>query len=482
MKKEINLEHLGIIPERPPSLDQKGNRKKIHPAKVRGKFKQARTLMQAFLIFIFLILPWIPYKGEQSILFDIANRKFVFFGHTFYSHDSPLLFFLISIGVFSIFLMTAVWGRVWCGWACPQTVFIDSIFRRIEEWIEGTYIYRRKLDQEPWTSKKILKKIIKWTVFFLMSSHIAHSFTAYFVGAKELVWVTTHSPFENLDLFVFVQFFTAITLFNFGWFREQFCLIVCPYGRFQSVLMDENSKAILYDPNRGEPRKTRGLKDHGDCVNCFRCVNVCPTGIDIRNGLQLECIACTACADACDEIMDKVGYPKGLIKYTSESELKGEKKSSFTTRSWIYLCILIVLILSFSTILLNRKPLEIKIVRAIESPYSVVTSNDKTIVINHFRLHLTNQTAHDIQLDKFELKDFEELENISPELSIPLKPNESKWVHLFIKFSLEKVPTGKKGVHWEISYHNSQSTMENITGEMTLLGPNTQKKKTHSKD
>ncbi len=465
-EEDPDRQELTVIPDRPPSLDEKGTRLFVIPAKVKGKFRSARNWVYSFLLFVFLVVPWTNYQGEQSIFLDIIKKRFVFFGHTFFSHDGPLLFFLLALVVFTIVFFTAVLGRVWCGWACPQTVFIDFVYRRIEEWIEGNHLMRRKLGQEDWSFKKVLKKVIKWCLFFLVSSHIAHSFTAYFVGAKSLVWLTMESPMEHWGLFLWVQIFTILMMINFGWFREQFCLIVCPYGRLQSTLMDKNSLAIMYDTHRGEPRKKRGIKDQaGDCIDCLRCVNVCPTGIDIRNGLQMECIACTACIDVCDEVMVKIKKPVGLIRYSSEAELSGEKRRSINLRTLVYASVLVVLITGLVTALSLRSDVDVKIVRAIEAPYSFVGDGE---IINHFRIHVTNQTSESIQLENLILLE-NRIQLVSPQLRQKISAGESKWIHIFMTFSKELVKNGRLNVKWILNYSGTEKKSSN--GSLVLLSP-----------
>lgn len=469
----MDLDELGIVSERPPSLDAEGRRITIHPFKVKGKFRRARTMVQIFLLFVFLVLPWTEMDGTQTILIDIFSKRFIFFGHTFYAHDAPLIFFILSLSAFSIFLITALWGRLWCGWACPQTVFIDAIYRQIEEWIEGKYTKRYQLDRAPWSKTKIFKRSLKWLLFLLVSLHIAHSFAAYFIGAEKLVWMSLKFPSENLGTFIFVQVLAFLTLVNFAWFREQFCLIVCPYGRFQSVLMDENSKAILYDSQRGEPRKTKGIAEHGDCVNCFRCVSACPTGIDIRNGLQLECIACTACADACDEIMDKTGSPRGLIRYSSEALLQGKERKAFSTRTMSYVAILVVLFVGFGFALANRTTLVAKIIRAVDTPYTVVQEDGVDLAVNHFKIHFTNQSGKDVELKRFDLENIVGAKVVSPQFQGKISPGQSTWVHIFIKAPTTSLrPEGKKTAQWTMTYFSKATDRDELqTGQLTLLGP-----------
>ena len=332
------------------TTDAHGNRVYVHPEDLDGGWKRKRLFVYWLLIGIYMLLPWIHIGGKQSILINIPAREFTFFGMTFWGHDAPNLIFVFLGFAFLIAMITSIWGRLWCGWACPQTVFLDSVFRKVEALVEGRSRQRKALDLAPWSLSKIAKKTTKWALFTVISLHIVHSFLGYFVGTRELFLISTTNPAENWTLFIIMLSLTGIVLFDFGWFREQFCIIMCPYGRLQSIIMDGDSLAIAYDEKRGEPRKKVGLpKDQqGDCVDCHQCVRVCPTGIDIRRGLQLECIACTACIDACDNIMDKLGKEPGLIRYTSENALAGQKAPTIRPRTVIYVVLLIgVLALAF---------------------------------------------------------------------------------------------------------------------------------------
>lgn len=380
-----------LDPGRLTSVDKHGDHIEIIPAEVRGFFRRHRTWTQIVLLIIFLAVPWTSINGIQTIYLNVPDREFAFFGVVFHSHDAPLLFFILATLTLGLAFVTSIWGRVWCGWACPQTVFIDGVFRRIEQWVEGPYIKRRQLRDGPMTFEKIRKKFLKWFFFTLVSSLIAHSFMAYFVGAKNLLIMMGHSPSENLTYFTLVIFFTGITLFDFGWFREQFCVIMCPYGRIQSVLLDQKSLAVVYDVQRGEPRKGKALPGQktGDCVACNRCVQVCPTGIDIRNGLQMECITCTSCIDACDEIMEKVKKPKGLIRYDT---LDGSKISLTKPRSILYMLAICVLVIGLSFALANRESIHFTVIRGAGLPFSFVkNANNDDMILNQFKVHIFNQ-------------------------------------------------------------------------------------------
>ena len=492
------LESLGIIPERPPSLDEKGRKRGIFPAAVKGKWIKYREAVYAVLVLVFLVLPWTRWDNRQTILLDLANRRFYLGPITFFAHDGPLLFFVLGLAAFSIITITVFLGRVWCGWACPQTVFIEFLYRRIETWVEGNHLARRKLAEAPMDFKKFQKVALKWFLFFLLSEHIAHSLVAYFVGARELVWITTLSPSENLSLFLVVQFLAFLFLFNFGWFREQFCLIACPYGRFQSVLMDAHSMAVLYDPVRGEPRRTKGQKvaaqtsgatstlksNQGDCVNCFKCVAVCPTGIDIRDGIQMECLACTACMDACDEVMTKVGKPKGLIRYAVEADFLPNPPKKSWSRRGVYIFVLVMLMGGGSLALMRRQAFDVVWIRSVGSPYSVLDENHFT---NQYRLHITNQSRFAISVKSLGSPEHPEIEFVSPQITEPLSPGEQKMLPVFVKVPSKLFENVKEKILWSLEFNSGELTVgddgqrefklkegapaEKAVGEILILGP-----------
>jgi len=381
-------------------IDETGRRIEIIPARAKGYWQNWRMLVHAVLVLIFLLLPWIRINGAPAMLLDIPGRHFSIFGFEFWAHDGPMIFFVLGIATVSLALVTALWGRVWCGWACPQTVFIDAVFRRIEEWTEGNYLERRALQKEPWTFSKMRKKTIKWILFLAVTWIITHSFLAYFVGSDRVLDMITHSPGDNWGIFLFIVALSGILLFDFVWFREQFCVIMCPYGRFQSVLYDKHTITVQYDEKRGEPRKgTPGVtaETQGDCVNCRRCVQVCPTGIDIRNGLQMECIACTACIDACDEIMDKVGKPRGLIRYMPS--LPKEKLRLLRPRVLAYSAVLLLILSAAAWTLTHRPEMHVQVLRAIDIPYFEKQDSGRDYVVNSYRLHIKNQSRETKRVD-----------------------------------------------------------------------------------
>ncbi|MDX1440570.1 MAG: cytochrome c oxidase accessory protein CcoG, partial [Rubricoccaceae bacterium] len=302
------------------TLGADGKRKWIYPTPSHGRFETRRRILGWALIALFVALPIIQINGRPAVLLDVADRTFSLFGLTFFPTDTFLLLILGIAMVVFIVLLTALWGRVWCGWACPQTVYLEFLYRPIERLIEGREHVRKRRNEGAWTWDKLWRKVLKHSIYVIVSVALAHVFVSYFVGWERLIHWMTGPPTEHWGFFVLMAGTAGLVLFDFGFFREQMCTITCPYARMQSVLMDEDSLIVSYDPNRGEPRgRGKNREDLGDCIDCFACVRTCPTGIDIRDGLQMECVACTQCIDACDDIMDKVGKPRGLIRYTSEN-------------------------------------------------------------------------------------------------------------------------------------------------------------------
>lgn len=403
-------------------LDERGSRRRLYPAEVSGVWRKRRTLVQLVLIAVFLILPWIKIGGHPLVLFDLVNSRFHLFGLHLWAHDVPMAFFVLGLATVGLALATALVGRVWCGWACPQTVFIDGVFRRIEVWLEGSHLKRRELDQAPWSTRKVFIKTTKWFLFSAFTLVLTHSFLAYFVGGDRLIEMVQQPPAQNWGNFVFVFATAGVLLFDLAWFREQFCMIVCPYGRIQSVLFDRDTLTVQYDAARGEPRRGSATSSNekassnamssssansisgeksiagerrGDCVGCQRCVNVCPTGIDIRNGIQMECIACTACIDACDEIMLKVKKPVGLIRYKSSAE---RKTRFFRSRVLLYSAVLLVMLIGLVVSVGSRRAVDVVVLRAIGTPFFEMTEESGEFVVNSYRLHLHNHTQESREL------------------------------------------------------------------------------------
>jgi cytochrome c oxidase accessory protein FixG len=376
-----------------------GSRPFLFPADPKGRFNRARRVSALALIAFYLSLPWIEVGGYPAVFLDIAELRFHLFGITLAAQDLWLGFFVITGLGFSLFFITALLGRVWCGWACPQTVFLDHVYRRIERWIDGDAVQRRALHHAPLSGVKIGKRVAKHTLYVLVSAVITHLFLAYFVSLQE-VWSMMHeAPSEHWGAFGFIAVATGILYFNFAWFREQLCIVVCPYGRIQSALIDDHSVVIGYDARRGEPRGPKKpavdplarfqptAERTGDCVACNRCVHVCPTGIDIRQGLQMECIGCTACIDACDDVMTRLGRPKGLIRYDSQKAFTGGKTRWLRPRTMLYGVLLLIGAGVASWALTTVKPAAFGVTRMTGAPYVV----DAGTVRNQFLVRIVNK-------------------------------------------------------------------------------------------
>ncbi len=370
------------------TINDDGTHYIIHPSDVHGRFTLLRRVSAVFLIAIYVLLPFIRINGEPAVFLDVMHRRLHLFGITLMFQDLWLLFFLITGLGFSLFLVTAIFGRIWCGWACPETVFLEHVFRRVERLIDGDAPSRRKLEKAPWTAGKLIRRGLKHGIYILLAALIAHLFVSYFVSLPVLYSMTHRSPLENWSVFLFVAALTGVLYFNFAWFREQFCIVLCPYGRLQSALIDDNSIVVGYDEVRGEPRGKPGAAA-GDCIDCRRCVQVCPTGIDIRQGLQLECISCAACVDACDDVMARLGRLPGLIRHDSLNALTGKATRFLRPRLFLYLFLMLLGsgIFLFST--QQVKPVIASVLRMQGAPYF----RDESTVRNNYLLRLANKLA-----------------------------------------------------------------------------------------
>jgi cytochrome c oxidase accessory protein FixG len=372
-----------------------GSRRFLHPADARGRYTLLRRASAAVLIAVYVLLPWIPVNGHPAVFLDVANRQFHLFGITLVAQDLWLGFFLITGAGFGLFFATALWGRVWCGWACPQTVFLEHLFRRVERWIEGDAPARRRLDAAPWSGRKVALRALKLAAFALLSLAISHVFLAWFVSIPGLYAMMRASPGEHWGVFVFMAAFTGVLFFNFAWFREQFCIILCPYGRLQSVLLDDHSIVIGYDRARGEPRGKLHAPGAGDCVDCHRCVQVCPTGIDIRQGLQMECVSCCNCMDACDEVMARLGRKAGLVRYDSLTGLGGGRTRWLRPRTLVYSALFAVGAAVMAVSLSTFRPANVSVLRLTGAPYFV----DGDAVRNQFLLRVFNKRHEPLRFE-----------------------------------------------------------------------------------
>ncbi len=376
------------------TMDETGKRKWIFPRKPKGKYTNYRNYTSYLLLLLFFGLPFIKINHNPFLLINVIDRKFFIIGQPFYLQD----FFILALGavtsVIFVMLFTVVFGRIFCGWLCPQTLFMEMVFRKIEYWIEGDRNKQMKLDRQEWDMEKIRKRLTKWSVFLLISLIISTFMFMYIVGYEQVFQIMLEGPSEHPLKFITMIFFTLTFYFVFAWLREQVCTLVCPYGRLQGVLIDKQTINVYYDFKRGEGRsKWRNNEDRkaagkGDCIDCNQCVVVCPTGIDIRNGQQLECVNCTACIDACDEVMEKVGLPKGLVRYATESEIENREKFRFTPRMKATTVILALLIGFLGFLMYDRGSMEAKFIKPAGSTFFV--KNGK--ITNTFIYTLLNKS------------------------------------------------------------------------------------------
>lgn len=390
------------------TLNEDGSRRWLRPRLSRGRFLLRRRIVGYSLIALFTVIPYIRLNGKPLILLDVPRREFTLFGATFLPTDT-LLLSLFMIGIFLlVFFLTALLGRVWCGWGCPQTVYLELVYRPIERFFEGEPGKRRP------GSAIGARKALKWVMYLLVSMALAHTFLAYFVGIDRLfVWVR-QSPLEHPASFLIMLSVTALMLFDFGFFREQMCIVACPYGRFQSVMLDRDTLIIGYDQRRGEPRgkakrhppnnhslqvldpapATAPLPQTGDCVDCRLCVQTCPTGIDIRHGLQMECIGCAQCIDACDAVMDKLGRERGLIRYSSQTAMSGRPRRVIRPRIIIYPLGLVAIVGLLIAVLIGQGAADVKVLRGPGMPFNILSDGE---VANQVRVKVTNRSSAEVE-------------------------------------------------------------------------------------
>ncbi len=396
--KQIEEKGQEVFRDTLASVDKEGNRKWIYAQKPRGFFYKIRTWLSILYFVVFFGLPFVYVNGRPLFMFNIPEARFVIFGKLFLPQDFFIIGLTAIVFILFIVLFTAAFGRLFCGWACPQTNFLEMMFRKIEYWIEGDAAHQKMLDKSPWNRNKMIRKTAKHLVFFLLSFIIANFFLAYIISIKDLEKIITEPVSQHVAGFTSLLIFSGLFYGVYAFFREQVCTAVCPYGRLQSVLLDKNSMVVMYDYKRGEPRgvaKKNSEDIFGDCIDCFNCVRVCPTGIDIRNGVQMECVNCTACIDACDSIMDKVGKPRGLIRYASENSIAEEEPLRYTTRMKMYtvLCLLMVTLLSF--LVITRKDLDVTIFR---TPGILYQERGADSISNLYNFKFANKTLRDIPL------------------------------------------------------------------------------------
>lgn len=393
----VNVEG-GSFRDKVATVDKQGKRIWVFPQKPHGKMYNARTLLSVFYLLVLFALPFFKYRGHPVFLINILERKFILFGQIFWPQD----FFIFGLGMvlFIVFiaLFTVVFGRIFCGWICPQTIFMELVFRKIEYWIEGDAAEQRMLKKQQWNGDKIFKKVMKWTVFWAISFLIANTFLAYIIGIDELRTIVSEPVSKHTGGFIAIVIFTTVFFFVYSWLREQVCTVICPYGRMQGVLLDKNSIVVSYDHVRGEPRgkyRKNEERSFGDCIDCLQCVKVCPTGIDIRNGTQLECTNCTACIDACNKMMEAVSLPTGLIKYASENSITQKQPYRFTGRMKAYTAVMILLLVVEGYLLASRTDVGMTVLR---TPGQLFQQQPNNQLSNLYNYKFLNKTYEDKEL------------------------------------------------------------------------------------
>lgn len=451
------------------TINQEGRRNWIFPKKPSGRYYNWRKIVSYLLLALLFAGPFIRIGGEPLLLFNIIDRKFVILGQIFWPQDFYIFVLAMLNFILFIIVFTVVFGRIFCGWICPQTIFMEMVFRRIEFLIEGDFKQQQILNRKPWNTEKIFKKALKFTVFFLMSFLISNIFLAYIIGSEELISIITSPPSEHIQGFISMTIFTGVFYFVFAWFREQVCIVVCPYGRLQGVMLDRNSIIVAYDHVRGEKRgKFRKDEDRdssikGDCIDCKQCVYVCPTGIDIRNGTQLECINCTACIDACDDIMDKVGFDRGLIRYASESSISDKKKWTLSGRSLAYSIVLVALLSVFGFLLSSRNDVDASLLR---TPGMLYQQKEGDIISNLYNLKIINKTNLEIPME-IRLLNFEgEIQIIGNE-NLVIKPQGLAEAVLFILLDKKDLSSMKTEV--EVGIFSNGEMIEQVN--TNFMGP-----------
>ncbi len=454
-------------------LDKTGGRVWMYPKPVNGFYYWARNVFAVFLLVFLFGMPFVKVNGDPFILINIFERKFILFGVVLHPQDFYIVALMMVTGVLSIVLFTVVFGRVFCGWACPQTIFMEMIFRRIEYWIEGDHKAQKRLNASPWTIEKIIKKSLKWSVFFIISFIIANTFLAYLIGIDNLKVLITDGPLAHLGTFSLLLFFTGAFYTVFAYVRELVCIVACPYGRLQSVMLDNSSIVVAYDFVRGEPRgksKKGNSFESGDCVDCGHCVHVCPTGIDIRNGTQLECINCTACIDACDAVMEKVHKPKGLIRYASINSIKNNKKGTiFTPRAIAYSAVIAILLTIVGSLFFGKQEVSLVVLRA---PGQLFQKVEQDKISNLYNADLINNTSKAQNLI-LRVKD-------SPNAQIKLvgteqvliEPHATAKATFFIVMPKEELSSGSEKLHIEV--FNTENKLVG-SAKTSFLGPIKQK-------
>ena len=448
------------------TIDETGHRKFIFPKKPSGKLYEYRKIVSYFLLAILIANPFLKINGNQFMMFNVLERRFNIFGFPFWPQDFYLFVLFMILGVVFVILFTVIFGRIFCGWICPQTIFLEMVFRRIEYWIEGDRGAQIRLAKQEWNAEKIRKKGLKWSIFLVISFFIANVFLAYLISSDELFKMIEDGPESHLSTLIALLIFTGVFYFVFVWFREQVCIIACPYGRLQGVLLDNKSINVAYDFVRGEKEsgraklnknEDRAASGKGDCIDCHQCVHVCPTGIDIRNGTQLECVNCTACIDECDSIMETVGLPKGLIRYASEDEIEKKSKFQFTARMKGYTAVLVILIGVLTGLLFLRTDVEASILRLPGQLFQHKGDN----ISNVYTFKIINKTNDEFKDIHFKLVGIKGTLNVVGHQDFKVPKQGMNSGTLFIEINQFLLETDKTKL--EIEVYNGNEKIETAT-------------------
>ena len=448
-------------------ISAEGKRVWFFPKKPKGYFYNLRSYLSWVYLTVFFTLPFIKFHGAPLFMLNVIDRIYIIFGVRFWPQDFFIFVLGMLIFVVFIILFTVIFGRVFCGWVCPQTIFMEMVFRKIEYWLEGDRKAQMALRSQPWTSKTLTRRILKIILFLAVSFAIANTFLMYIIGSDAVWNIATEPVAQHVVGFLAIVIFSLVFFFVYYWFREQVCLIVCPYGRMQGVMLDKNSIAVTYDHVRGEPRtkhiKKTADQPHGDCVDCLECIRVCPTGIDIRNGLQLECVNCTACMDACDTVMEKTHREKGLIRYASENSVLTKTKLKLNKRIVAYSLVLLALVSVEAFLLITRSELEVNSVRTRNTLFTVEPDGK---IGNLYNIKLINKTSDEMNIEfKIEGKNasFDWIGHQNK-----LQPGEMKNGELFVYVPVEELPSQRNDVKLEIYSNGELKATENLV----LLAPN----------
>ena len=448
-------------------ISAEGKRVWFFPKKPKGYFYNLRSYLSWVYLIVFFTLPFIKFHGAPLFMLNVIDRIYILFGVRFWPQDFFIFVLGMLIFVVFIILFTVIFGRVFCGWVCPQTIFMEMVFRKIEYWLEGDRKAQMALRTQPWNSKTLSRRILKIILFFAVSFAIANTFLMYIIGSDAVWNIATEPVSHHVGGFLAIVIFSLVFFFIYYWFREQVCLIVCPYGRMQGVMLDKNSIAVTYDHVRGEPRtkhiKKTADQPHGDCVDCLECIRVCPTGIDIRNGLQLECVNCTSCMDACDTVMEKTHREKGLIRYASENSVLTKTKLKLNKRIVAYSLVLLALISVEAFLLITRSELEVNSVRTRNTLFTVEPDGK---IGNLYNIKLINKTSDEMNIEfKIEGKNasFDWIGHQNK-----LQSGEMKNGELFIYVPVDELPSQRNDVKLEI-YSNGELK---ATEKLVLLAPN----------